>query len=342
MAPVALAARMRSRIKHQIIATGQQISLFDQAIDGFDVTIDYHLGLSPGINDMAGHIQAMRAALGAHFARYRPDLILVQGDTNSAYAGALAAHDKGIAIGHVEAGLRTHIADRPWPEERNRVAIAQVATLHFAPSLQAMDNLNAEQVGGTVFLTGNPGIDAMMMVARLPTRRISRLHEILVTCHRRENFGEPLEHICDALHSLARRNDVLITLPLHSNDQVRKTLRMRLGDVPHIRLIKPLDYPDMIDAIRASRMVISDSGGLQEECAALGIPLILMRDETERPEVVLSGNCLMTGASRDKIIGAAQLLLNDNAHHSRMSKTCLPYGDGKAAGRILDIIEHLI
>jgi UDP-N-acetylglucosamine 2-epimerase (non-hydrolysing) len=346
MAPIALAAKSRVGIVHQIVATGQQDALFDQAIDGFDIIVDQQLGLLPASGDIAGHIDAMRAALTVVFAANRPDLVLVQGDTNSAFAAALAAHDKGIAIGHVEAGLRTHVPTRPWPEERNRVAIAQVATLHFAPSVQAMDNLGAERVKGTVFLTGNPGIDALMMTARSlrespPRVSPKGVHQILVTCHRRENFGAPLKAICAALSTLAARKDVLIILPLHPNSQVRNVILSLLGEVTRIRLIGPLDYPDMIAAIRSSRMVISDSGGLQEECGALGVPLILMRDETERPEVVINGNCVLTGASPDKIIAEAQHLLDDDAHHAWMCRPYLPYGDGKAAERILDIIEHL-
>lgn len=342
MAPIALAAQTRPAIVHQIVATGQQDQLFDQAIEGFYITVSRYLGLQPRAGERALDVETMCAALAEMFTLNRPDLVLVQGDTNSAYAAALAAHKKGIAIGHVEAGLRTHIAERPWPEERNRCAIARMATLHFAPSLLAMDNLGAERVSGTIFLTGNPGIDALMMTARPPMRMINGDHPILVTCHRRENFGTPLAGICTALRVLAERGDALITLPLHPNSQVRATILSLLEDAPRIRLIEPLDYPDMIAAIRASRMVISDSGGLQEECAALGIPLILMRDETERPEVVLSGNCVITGASPGKIIAEANRLLDDNSHHARMSRPYLPYGDGKAAKRILDIIEHFI
>jgi UDP-N-acetylglucosamine 2-epimerase (non-hydrolysing) len=340
MAPVALAARSRPAMTHQIIATGQQDALFDQAIDGFDIGIDRHLGIRPDSQDMATHIEAMRSALSAFFAANRPDLILVQGDTNSAYAAALAAHDKAIPIGHVEAGLRTHIPERPWPEERNRVAIAQMATLHFAPSRQAAENLSAERVPGTVFLTGNPGIDALMMTAQPPVSQPHHICQILVTCHRRENFGAPLAGICEALRTLAVREDVRITLPLHPNSQVRLTILSQLGKVPRIDLIEPLDYPEMIAAIRAARMVISDSGGLQEECAALGVPLILLREETERPEVVLNGNCVLAGASPARITEEALRLISDKAHHARMSMPCLPYGDGKAAMRILDIIEH--
>jgi UDP-N-acetylglucosamine 2-epimerase (non-hydrolysing) len=325
---------------HQLVATGQQATLFDQAIGGFNINVDRHLGIKPGDWGIAEHIDAMRTALVAIFAVNRPDLVLVQGDTNSAYAAALAAHDKGIAIGHVEAGLRTHVPTRPWPEERNRVAIAQIATLHFAPSLQAMKNLSAERVPGTSFLTGNPGIDALMMTAQPISYPRNSAHLILVTCHRRENFGAPLQGICHALRTLAEREDVLITLPLHPNSQVRLTILSLLGDVARINLIDPLDFAEMIAAIRASHMVISDSGGLQEECAALGVPLILMRDETERPEVVLNGNCVLTGASPTKIIDEARRLLDDDAYHDRMSHPCLPYGDGTAAKRILDIIEH--
>ena len=341
MAPVAIAAKVRAGIVHQIVATGQQDALFDQAIDGFDVVVDHHLGVQTSGGDLAGHIDAMRAALAHMFATNRPDLILVQGDTNSAYAAALAANDKGIAIGHVEAGLRTHVAGRPWPEERNRVAIAQIAALHFAPSQQAMKNLGAERVPGLAFLTGNPGIDALMITARpVPAQPTDGVYRIIATCHRRENFGEPLREICLALRTLAERDDVLITIPLHPNSQVRLAMLTLLGDLARISLIEPLDYPDMIAAIRASHFVISDSGGLQEECAALGIPLILMRDETERPEVVTSGNCILTGADPAKIIAAARNLLDDPSHHSAMSRPSFPYGDGQAATRILDIIEH--
>jgi UDP-N-acetylglucosamine 2-epimerase (non-hydrolysing) len=340
MAPVILAAQARPDISLQLVATGQQDALFDRAIDGFDLTVDRHLGLQPSNGDIASHIDAMRTALVEIFATNRPDLVLVQGDTNSAYAAALAAQDKGVMVGHIEAGLRTHVANRPWPEERNRVAIAQIATLHFAPSRQAMENLGVERVSGTAFLTGNPGIDALMMTAQPTTSQPIGAHQILVTCHRRENFGAPLKGICHALRTLADREDVLITLPLHPNSQVRITIMSLLENVARIKLIPPLDYPDMIAAIRASRMVISDSGGLQEECAALGVPLILMRDETERPEVVMNGNCVLTGASPTKIIGEAQHVLDDDAHYRRMSQPCLPYGDGKAAKRILDIIEH--
>lgn len=341
MASVVRAAQARPGLTHRLIATGQQDALFDQAIDYFDVKVDRHLGLTPGRRDVALHVDVMRDAVAAMFAAHRPDLVLVQGDTNTAYAAALAAHDKGIAIGHVEAGLRTHQPGRPWPEERNRSAIGQIAALHFAPSPLAIANLAAERVPGTAFLTGNPGIDALNMVARPPRNAAGGAQQIIVTCHRRENFGAPLQDICLALRTLAQRDDVEITVPLHPNSQVRLAILNALGDVKRIRLIEPLDYPDMIAAITHARMVISDSGGLQEECAALGIPLILMRDETERPEVVSSGNCVLTGASPGRIVAEAHRLLDDEPHHAVMSLPSFHYGTGDAAKRIIDIIEHM-
>jgi UDP-N-acetylglucosamine 2-epimerase (non-hydrolysing) len=341
MSPILIALKDKPKISHQLVATGQQNALFEQAIEGFDIVIDKHLNLIPESRDVALHIDAMRDALALMFAQHRPDLVLVQGDTNSAYAAALAANDKGIAVGHVEAGLRTHIEDRPWPEERNRVAIAQIATLHFAPSQQAMSNLSKERVPGHVFLTGNPGIDALMMIAQpAPSRAKERVRRIIATCHRRENFGVPLEGICLALRTLAERDDVLITIPLHPNTQVRLAMLTLLGDVARVNLIEPLGYPDMVAAIRASHFVVSDSGGLQEECAALGVPLILMRDETERPEVITSQNCILTGAFPSKIIAEAHRLLDDETHYAMMSHPSFPYGDGQAATRIVDIIEH--
>lgn len=342
MAPIALAARCRPAISHHLIATGQQDILLDQAIDQFNVKVDSHLGLSHGIRDVALQVDAMRDALATRFTAHRPDLVLVQGDTNSAYAAALAANDKGIAVGHVEAGLRTHIPGRPWPEERNRCAIGAIATYHFAPSVQAMHNLCAEHVPGTAFLTGNPGIDALLMSTRPVPRSHEPIHRIIVTCHRRENFGAPLLDICLALRTIAQRHDVQLTLPLHTNSQVRDIITSVLTNVERIQLVEPLDYPDMIAAIRSARMVISDSGGLQEECAALGVPLILMREETERPEVVRSGNCVLTGASTGRIIAEAHRLLDDEPHHALMSFPSFHYGDGSAAKRILDIIEHII
>lgn len=343
MAPIILGAKHRSSVSHYLVATGQQDSLFDKATTDFGLCVDHYLGRHLGTLGIENQIGAMRKAIGDMLLEQRPDLVLVQGDTNSAYAAALAADDKNIAVGHVEAGLRSHIVDRPWPEERNRLAIGQIAVLHFAPSQCALDNLIQEKAPGIAVLTGNPGIDALMMIASPPpvSKQISdqAINHILVTCHRRENFGAPLLNICRALNSIAERHDVIINMPLHSNSQVRLKVTAELGKNPRIRLVDPLGYHDMITAVRSVRLVISDSGGLQEECAALGVPLILMRDETERPEVVASQNCILTGADPQRIIAETSRLLDDPVHHARMSQPIFPYGQGNAAKHILDAIE---
>ena len=341
MAPVAIAAQQRSGLRHRFVATGQHGALFDQAIDGFGLSVDQHLGIRPARGDLTVQVDAMRAAISAMLATNRPDIVLVQGDTNSAYAAALAAHDRGIQIGHVEAGLRTHIPERPWPEERNRCAIGQIAKLHFAPSRIAMTNLGRERVPGLAVLTGNTGIDALLMTMRPFAKANGSVRNIIVTCHRHENFGAPLANICHALRRIAQREDVRITFPLHPNSQVRDVVETELGRLDGITLTEPLDYHEMVAAIRTAHIVISDSGGLQEECVVLGIPLILMRDETERPEVIASGNCVLVGSNADAIVRETSRLLDDSGHHAEMSRPSFPYGDGKAAHRILDVITYL-
>ncbi len=340
MAPIAIAAAARSDMQHRLIATGQQGALFDQIIAEFGLTIDAHLGHHPGSQPMDDQIAKMRAAIVQALSADRPDIVLVQGDTNSAYAAALAAHDLGIKIGHVEAGLRSGNSVRPWPEERNRIAISRIATLHFAPSVGAEMNLRSEDVPGTIFMTGNPGIDALMLLSEPSPTRSSAIPEVMVTCHRRENFGQPLVDICSALRFIASRNALSFVLPVHPNSEVKQTLMHALDGVPGITLIAPLGYRQMIARVMQSRFVVSDSGGLQEECAALGIPLVLLREETERPEVVASGNCVLVGSDHDQIVLRCEQLLNEPAVHARMSRAAFPYGNGDAACQILAAIGN--
>ncbi len=333
MAPVVREAKRRG-IDHILLATGQQRALFDDAIAAFGLSVDHHLGDNLGGAAMADQMAAIADAVGSFIAEARSDWVLVQGDTNTALAGARAAASLGIAVAHIEAGLRSFDLDRPFPEERNRIEIAKLATLHCAPCDGAAANLRAEAAAGTILVTGNPGIDAMTAMCAAPP-------EIpgpnLVTCHRRENFGAPLDAICLALRTIADAG-VRMILPVHSNPAVAMPIRAALGDHPHIALIDPLDYPAMIAAIRAAPFVISDSGGLQEECAALGVPLLLMREETERPEVVASGNCILVGSDPVRIVAEATRLRDDLAHHAAMSVPSFPYGNGDAAPRIVDAL----
>jgi len=336
MAPLMLAARGHPTLTLHLIATGQQDALFGEAIAAFGIKPDAHLGAAAGAS-----LDQLRTALTQYLTANRPNLVLVQGDTNTALAGAQAAHTLNIPIGHVEAGLRTHNPERPFPEENNRVAIAQLAALHFAPAQRAADNLACEGVRGDIHITGNTGIDALLTIAAtLPPPTPS--DTILVTCHRRENFGAPLLRISAALRGLAIRHSFKMILPTHPNPNVGTVIKRELGDVPSIALIPPLSYPDMITAIRAAPFVISDSGGLQEECATLGIPLLLMREETERQELVESRNVVLVGSDTDLIVREALRLRDDTASHLRMSRPSFPYGRGDAAPKIITAIEHFV
>jgi UDP-N-acetylglucosamine 2-epimerase (non-hydrolysing) len=337
MAPLIGEAANRPDLQHQLFVTGQQGSLLEQAARECGLSIALSLGPFSGAKDMESQLTGMETALSRALESSRPDLVLVHGDTNSALAGARTANRLGVPVGHVEAGLRTHIADRPWPEEHNRCQIAQLATLHFAPSEQAAGNLIAERVSGTIFVTGNTGIDVLL--ANRPRSAHKHGRKVFVTCHRRENFGAPLDRICDALLTLADEDDTTFTLPLHPNPNVRDRLVKRLHAHRTIQLVAPLPYRQLLRAVTASTFVITDSGGLQEECAALGVPLLLMREETERPEVVASGNCILVGSDTNSILCEARRLLDDPEHRNSMSMPAWPYGKGKAAIKILDAIE---
>jgi UDP-N-acetylglucosamine 2-epimerase (non-hydrolysing) len=334
MTPLMLAAHRHPTLALQLIATGQQDALFDEAIATFGIAPDAHLGAAAGAS-----LDELCAALTDWLRANRPNLVLVQGDTNTALAGAQAAAALGIQIGHVEAGLRTHNPERPFPEENNRVAIGQLATLHFAPAQRAADNLARENVRGTIHITGNTGIDALLhIVATIPKPAPS--DTILITCHRRENFGAPLLRICAAFKTLATDHGFKLRLPVHPNPNVRDVIVRELGNVANISLIPPLTYPDMINAIRAAPFVLSDSGGLQEECAMLGIPLLLMREETERQELVESGNVLLVGSDTDRILSEAIKLRDDPSYHTHMSQPTFPYGNGDAATKIIKTLEQ--
>jgi UDP-N-acetylglucosamine 2-epimerase (non-hydrolysing) len=327
MAPIAIAAARRPGIEHLLIATGQHERLFHDVIAAFglDVFRNLHLG-RPGqsIDQLTDRIGA---AVKALVAELRPDMLLVQGDTTTAWAAALAAHAAGIPVGHVEAGLRSHDPLLPWPEERNRVEIDAIATLLFAPTEQSRANLSAETaVTGAVHVTGNSGIDALLwMHARTDVLPTPGERLILVTCHRRENVGAPIARVADALAELATRPDVRIVLPMHDNPAVRAGIVAALGGMPGIDLIEPLPYPDMIGLLARAHIVLSDSGGLQEEAPALGVPLLVLRDNTERPEALASGNIALVGT--------------DPAAHAAMAVPSFPFGDGRAAERMLDAIE---
>ena len=290
------------------------------------------------------HAEAVANALaGTLRGASRPELLVVQGDTSSALGGALAAEAAGLPLAHVEAGLRSHDLSLPWPEEGNRVAIDRLADLLFAPTEDNAANLALEGVGGEVHVTGNTAIDALFAVlASLPPRSTDAggLPRLLVTCHRRENWGAAFTPIGMALLELARSPWLRIEFVLHSNPAMAAAARLLLGGNPRIRLLPPMDHRTMVAALRSAHLILSDSGGLQEEAPALGVPLLVLRSNTERPEAVESGNCRLVGNERAAIVDEVRRLLDDPGCHRRMALPALPFGDGQAAPRIASLIEE--
>jgi UDP-N-acetylglucosamine 2-epimerase (non-hydrolysing) len=281
-------------------------------------------------------------------ADLKPDWVLVQGDTTTVAISALMSYYRRIRVGHVEAGLRTGDKWQPFPEEINRRVAGVTADLHFAPTEWARRNLRREGVpDSSIAVTGNPVIDALQLVAKQPqpedvTRLLRQLkigeegrRLVLVTAHRRENFGQPLEDICEALGDLAARGDVEIVYPVHLNPNVQAPVNRLLGKVGHIHLLPPLDYLPMVHLIKQSALVLTDSGGIQEEAPTFGIPVLVLRAVTERPEGVKAGVLKLVGTDRRRILRTANRLLDDAGAYDKMAKAVNPFGDGQAAGRIV-------
>jgi UDP-N-acetylglucosamine 2-epimerase (non-hydrolysing) len=341
MMPVLAALRRQPGLAPIACATGQHAGLVTEVLAEFDERAEIDLGSQPAGQPLPLLTAYLLTAMSGALAATRPDLVLVQGDTLSAFAAALAAHQSGIPVGHVEAGLRSGDLGNPWPEEFHRVAIDALAALRFAPTAAAAAHLRAEYGEGRVLVTGNTGIDALFRhrrtgvvpVAVAPDRRL-----LLVTAHRRENWGAPLMRIAEAVAALAARGDVEIAWPLHPNPAVRDPVTARLASVAGVHLLAPLPYCDSIALMNAATLVLTDSGGLQEEAPALGRPVLVLREQTERPEVVEAGAALVTGTGTTAILAAANALLDDPARLAAMSRPVFPYGDGRAAERIAQAV----
>lgn len=286
----------------------------------------------------------MRAVTGAllPLLTVSPDMLIVQGDTSSALGGALAASIAGVPLAHVEAGLRTHDPLLPWPEEEYRTAIDAEAELLFAPTELAAANLRSEQVHGQIDVTGNTSIDAVLeAVSRLPSRAPRGRHDLLnvvVTCHRRESWRDGLRSIAAAVAELAGDNAAHFTLVLPPNPYVAARMRMLLADVPGVSLVEPCTHDELLRLIRSSELVLSDSGGIQEEAPALGVPLLVLRGKTERPEGIAAGTARLVGTDRARIVAETRRLLDDPRERAAMSRQLFPFGDGRAAPRIADVI----
>ncbi|MGP8243180.1 MAG: non-hydrolyzing UDP-N-acetylglucosamine 2-epimerase [Bryobacteraceae bacterium] len=345
LSPVILHLRRSGSFQVDTCATGQHRQMLDQVLEVFGIVPDHDLNIMRPDQSPAEAASRMLAALDPVLERERPDMILVQGDTTTTLCGALAAFYRRIPVGHVEAGLRTGDLRQPFPEEMNRVVTGRLAALHFAATEGAAQNLRREGVPtAAIHVTGNTGIDAVLHVkAGLesgalagrglpPIDPAARL--IVATTHRRESFGGGLDRICHALAALASREDVRIVLPVHPNPKVRGPVERWLGDSPRVRLVAPMDYVSFVDLMRRAHLIVTDSGGIQEEAPSLGKPVLVVREKTERPEAVLAGTVKLVGTDFDRIVDEATLLLDSGDEYRRMAAIHNPYGDGQASPRI--------
>ena len=327
-------------LQPSLILTGQHPDL-DPADYGFGDCETTRLHC-PGAADPHRHVEHVTEALLGSLSR-RPDLLVVQGDTSSALGGALAGFRAGLPVAHVEAGLRSHDAGMPWPEEEYRTAIDAGAALLFAPTALAAANLRREGVAGAVFITGNTGIDAVLRASAdlpAPTLRESGRPRLLVTCHRRESWGDGLHSIASALRQLAQSGTAEVEVLLHPNPHVSRTLVALLGGCPGIALLEPCSHADLLARMRDCDLMLSDSGGVQEEAPAMGVPLLVLREKTERPEAIWTGNMQLVGTDAEDILQAVATLLGDPLKLAEMAKPSLPYGDGLSGHRIAGIIDQ--
>jgi UDP-N-acetylglucosamine 2-epimerase (non-hydrolysing) len=349
MAPVIGRLAAEPRLESVVCVTAQHREMLDQVLDLFSIRPDFDLDLMRPDQPLADLTAALFTGLDPVLRQVRPDWVLVQGDTTSVMAASLLAYYHRARVGHVEAGLRTGDKWQPFPEEINRRVAGAVADLHFAPTDSARRNLLREGVPPErVIVTGNPVIDALQAVAARPYDVSSgplasipwKRRVILVTAHRRENFGRPLENIFSALRTLAEAyaEDIHLVYPVHLNPNVQRPAHRLLGSLPNVSLIEPLDYLPMVHLMKRAYLVVTDSGGLQEEAPALGTPVLVLREVTERPEAIEAGTARLVGADPARILTEARRLLDDPAARQAMAHAANPYGDGHAAERIVEAL----
>ena len=360
MAPVIAALKDSASMEVRVCVTAQHRELLDQVLELFAITTDHDLGIMRPDQDLFDLTARLLLGIRSVIEEEQPELVLVQGDTTTCFAGALAAFYCGVPVGHIEAGLRTHDLGAPFPEEANRVLTSSLTRFHFAPTEKARKNLIAENVDpGRIWVTGNTGIDALFHArseienapkdgaetafdrardgSQLP--KPSRL--ILVTGHRRENFGGPIAAACDAIKTLAaKHSDWVFVYPVHPNPNIEGPVREILKGLANVHLPAPLDYRSFVETMMRSDLILTDSGGIQEEAPSLGKPVLVMRDVTERPEAVEAGTVKLVGTDQQAIVRTVEMLLSNEAAYRRMARTINPYGDGKASGRIVKILQE--
>lgn len=352
MAPVVKGLAQTPGIDSRVCVTAQHRQMLDQVLDLFAIRPDYDLDLMRDDQTLAQMSASIFTHLDPVLTDFGPDWILAQGDTTTVAITSLLAYYRRVRFGHVEAGLRTGDKWQPFPEEINRRVAGVTADLHFAPTDWARQNLLREGVDDSIIkVTGNPVIDALNVVAKQPepaevthllaqlrTTELKTTKLILVTAHRRENFGQPLADICEALKQLASRGDVEIVYPVHLNPNVQEPVHRLLDGVPHITLLPPLDYLPLVHLMKHARLILTDSGGIQEEAPAFGVPALVLREVTERPEGVAAGVLKLVGTATSHIVREASRLLDDPSAHAEMARASNPYGDGNAAGRIIEAL----
>lgn len=350
MAPVVNALADADGIESRVCVTAQHREMLDQVLELFKIVPDYDLDVMMSGQDLTDITAKVLQGLRGVLRDFRPDIVLVHGDTTTTLAASLASYYERIAVGHVEAGLRTGNIYSPWPEEINRKVAGVLAKLHFAPTERARQNLLAEGVSDeAIHVTGNTVIDALLDVAgRIRNSgSLSRQMEkafpfldsdkrlLLVTGHRRESFGVGFEQICQALARLGRNPDLQIVYPVHLNPNVQEPVNRVLGDCENVHLIEPLDYLPFVYLMMQAHLILTDSGGVQEEAPSLGTPVLVMRQTTERPEAIEAGTVCLVGTDVDRIVGSVNELLNNAEAYGNMSRAHNPYGDGRAVGRII-------
>ncbi|MFJ3448366.1 non-hydrolyzing UDP-N-acetylglucosamine 2-epimerase [Pseudomonas sichuanensis] len=352
MAPLVKVLARTEGIESIVCSTGQHRQMLDQVLQLFAVPVDHDLDVMVPGQTLNGLFARLMTRIDALLDELKPDCVLVHGDTTTAAACSMAAFHRGIAIGHVEAGLRTGDLAQPFPEEMNRRVVDVMARWLFAPTVTSRNNLLQENLQGQIHITGNTVIDALDLIlqkldrepeigegfaSRYPWLDASR-RLILVTGHRRENFGDGFRQICQALGELAKRDDVQIVYPVHLNPQVRDVVMTVLGDNPNVQLIDPLDYLEFVWFMQRAHLVLTDSGGVQEEAPHLGKPVLVMRNTTERPEAVAAGTVKLVGTDSTRIVQAVQAMLDDHALYAQVARSVNPYGDGNASERIVNAL----
>ena len=349
LAPVIRAFQESQQFQTHVILTGQHKEMVAQVMELFALKADENLDIMQTRQTLTDITCRSLRGLETVFERIKPDLIIVQGDTTTAFAAALAAFYQQIPIAHVEAGLRTNDIYNPYPEEANRRLISQLTTLHFAPTTLAVENLQKSGVTGNIHHTGNTVIDALLTVAKTaPECQIAGLNwsdyrVLLATVHRRENWGEPLQDIIKGFTLLLEKyTDTALLLPLHRNPTVREPIQSALGNHPRVFLTEPLDYAELVGAIQRCYLLLTDSGGIQEEAPSLGKPVLVLRETTERPEAVQAGTAKLIGTNPEQILAQAGELLGDKIAYDRMANAINPFGDGQASQRILQIVQDFL